>query len=35
MRTSGDGDLHRWTAVDVLPLYGMQVLVSPGDVARA
>src|ERR1017187_6200708 len=35
MRTSWDGDLHRCTAVDVLPLYGMQVLVSPGDVARA
>ena len=24
MRTSWDGDLHRWTAVDVLPLDGMQ-----------
>jgi len=28
MRTSWDGDLHRCTSVDVLPLYGMQVLVS-------
>jgi len=24
MRTFWDGDLHRWTRVDVLPLYGMQ-----------
>ena len=24
VRTSWDGDLHRWTAVDVLPLDGMQ-----------
>jgi len=24
MRTSSDGDLHRCTTVDVLPLYGMQ-----------
>jgi hypothetical protein len=24
VRTFWDGDLHRWTAVDVLPLYGMQ-----------
>src|ERR1039457_1716936 len=23
-RTSWDADLHRWTAVDVVPLYGMQ-----------
>jgi hypothetical protein len=24
MRTFWDGDLHRWTAVEVVPLYGMQ-----------
>ena len=24
VRTLRDGDLHRWTAVDVVPLYGMQ-----------
>ena len=24
MRTLWDGDLRRWTCVDVLPLYGMQ-----------
>jgi hypothetical protein len=35
MRTSWDGDLHRCTSVDVLPLYGMQVLVSLWDVALA
>jgi hypothetical protein len=35
MRTCWDGDLHVWTAVDVLPLDGMQVLVSLWDVALA